>query len=173
MATFQEVSKTAKLIVLRGNSGSGKSSVARELQQRMGYGTALIEQDYIRRKLLRERDKPNQPNIELIALNVTFALSCGYNVILEGILPKDHYGSMLSRILNDHIGETYVYYFDIPFDETLNRHKTKPNAHEFGEVEMREWFREHDVLNVEDERIIPQELTFEQTVVRILDDVSL
>jgi uridine kinase len=34
-----------KLIVIRGNSGSGKSSVAREVRHRYGRGCALVEQD--------------------------------------------------------------------------------------------------------------------------------
>ncbi|MFF1875871.1 kinase, partial [Kitasatospora herbaricolor] len=36
-----------KLIVLRGNSGSGKSTVARELRRMLGDGVALVEQDYL------------------------------------------------------------------------------------------------------------------------------
>jgi hypothetical protein len=33
----------------------------------------------------------------------------------------------------------FTYYFDIPFEETLNRHQYKPNAHEFGEKELIVW----------------------------------
>lgn len=40
----------SKLIVLRGNSGSGKTSVAKELQKKFGHGTMLISQDVVRRK---------------------------------------------------------------------------------------------------------------------------
>lgn len=38
-----------KLIILRGNSGSGKTTVAKELQKKFGYNTMLISQDEIRR----------------------------------------------------------------------------------------------------------------------------
>lgn len=41
-----------KLIVLRGNSGSGKTTVARMLQRKIGYNTMLISQDEIRRNML-------------------------------------------------------------------------------------------------------------------------
>ena len=34
-----------KLIILRGNSGSGKTTVAKELQKKFGYNTMLISQD--------------------------------------------------------------------------------------------------------------------------------
>ena len=66
-----------RLIVLRGNSGSGKSSVARALRERSGYGMAWVEQDHLRRVLLREHDVPDGKNIELIALNVRYALEHG------------------------------------------------------------------------------------------------
>src|SRR5215510_2150387 len=45
------------LIVVRGNSGSGKSTIARAVRDRYGRGCALIEQDYLRRTILREHDE--------------------------------------------------------------------------------------------------------------------
>jgi len=38
----------SKLIILRGNSGSGKTSVAKALQQKFGPNTMLISHDMIR-----------------------------------------------------------------------------------------------------------------------------
>lgn len=40
-----------KLIILRGNSGSGKTTVAKELQKKFGYNTMPISQDEIRRNI--------------------------------------------------------------------------------------------------------------------------
>ena len=48
-----------KLIILRGNSGSGKTTIAKELQQRFGRNTMLISQDVIRRDMLRVKDGEN------------------------------------------------------------------------------------------------------------------
>lgn len=45
-----------KLIILRGNSGSGKTTVAKELQKKFGYNTMLISQDEIRRNILWVKD---------------------------------------------------------------------------------------------------------------------
>lgn len=161
-----------KLIILRGNSGSGKSSIARELRLKMGYGTALVEQDYIRRILLREREKPNLPNIELIDLNVRFALGHGYNVVLEGIFNNKNYGEMLRRLVAENPDNTYVYYFDISLEETLRRHETKPNSHEFGEELIRELFTPKDFLGIENERTISESATFSETLERIYRDIS-
>ena len=45
-----------KLIILRGNSGSGKTTVARKLQKKFGYNTMLLSQDEIRRNMLWVKD---------------------------------------------------------------------------------------------------------------------
>ena len=144
----------ATLIVLRGNSGSGKTTIAKHLQKEVfGYETAVIEQDYIRRELLREKDRPNQPNIELINMVVRFSMKHKAVVILEGILPKKHYGDILLELAND-FESTRFYYFELSFEETLRRHATKPNKDEFGEKEMREWFQAGDMMNLASEKVI-------------------
>lgn len=43
------------LIVLRGNSGSGKTSTAKRLQRHFGRNTLLISQDMVRRDMLMVR----------------------------------------------------------------------------------------------------------------------
>lgn len=45
-----------KLITFRGNSGSGKTTVARKLQKKFGHNTMLISQDEIRRNMLWVKD---------------------------------------------------------------------------------------------------------------------
>lgn len=40
----------------------------------------------------------------------------------------------------------FAYYYDLPFEETLRRHQTKPNRNNFGEQEMRSWWNERDLI---------------------------
>ncbi len=40
--------KEVKLIILRGNSGSGKTTTAKALQKKFGHGTMLISQDVVK-----------------------------------------------------------------------------------------------------------------------------
>lgn len=91
-------------MVLRGNSASGKSSVAAGLRERYGRGIALVGQDNLRREVLREHDIPGGANIGLIDLTVRHALAHGFHVVLEGILSVAHDGDMLSALLADHPG---------------------------------------------------------------------
>lgn len=57
---------TTRLIVLRGNSASGKSTIAAEIRSRFGRGIAIVSQDYLRRIVLKQRDCPGGVNIGLI-----------------------------------------------------------------------------------------------------------
>lgn len=152
-------STTTRLIVLRGNSGSGKSTVAREIRKAYGHGLAIVEQDYLRRILLREHDVPGAPNIGLIDQTVRYALNHNYHVVLEGILYASHYGEMLHGLQRDHLGSTYFYYFDLPFEETARRHTSRPQADEFTVEDMRGWYRPRDTLSFDNERVLDASLS--------------
>lgn len=144
-----------RLIIIRGNSASGKSTVAKELRLRMGYKSMLIQQDIVRREILRVQDLPGNPSIQLIYSLAMYGKSIGYDVVIEGILHADKCSEMLKKLINDFGGKSYIYYFDIPFEETLRRHNTKlREKNEYGEAEMRRWWREKDYLNLSDEKII-------------------
>ncbi len=53
-----------KLIILRGNSGSGKTTVAKELQKRFGRNTMLISQDAVRRDMLKEKSITSEKELQ-------------------------------------------------------------------------------------------------------------
>jgi chloramphenicol 3-O-phosphotransferase len=112
-------SADTSLVIIRGNSASGKSTVAAALREQFGRGLAVVGQDHLRRVVLRERDVPGGANIGLIDLVTRYSLDAGFTTVLEGILRADHYGDMLARLIADHAGTTRAYYMDIPWDETL------------------------------------------------------
>lgn len=164
--------KPTTLIVLRGPSGSGKSSVARAVRAVQTTPTALIEQDYLRRILLKEKDVPNGVNIELIKRVTLLALAKSYNVIMEGIFDKGRYTDMFKEIIKVHPDQNYFFYFHTTFAETLRRHEHKPNRDEFGETEMRGWYKELDLFDFVSEEIIPESSTLEETTKRILTSIN-
>lgn len=47
----------ATLIIIRGNSASGKSTIAKQLQAELGENTLLLSQDYLRREMLGTKGK--------------------------------------------------------------------------------------------------------------------
>ncbi|MFG2888187.1 AAA family ATPase [Streptomyces sp. NPDC048248] len=162
-----------RLVVLRGNSASGKSSVAAGLRERFGRGLALVGQDNLRRIVLRERDRPGAANIGLIDLTARYALEAGFHVVVEGILYADRYGEMLAKLRADHRGPTHAYYLHVPLEQTLARHATKPVAAEVGEPQLRDWYRPLDLLPGGIETVIGADSTLKETVDRIMFDTGL
>lgn len=147
-----------RLIIIRGNSGSGKSTIAKRLQYEMGYQTMLIPQDVVRREMLRVRDKDDNPSIQLVHDLAMYGNKIGFDVIVEGIFVNERYGDMLRQLIADFGGKSYVYYLDVPLEVTLQRHGMKSNTHEFGEKELREWWVEKDYLHVQNEKLITADM---------------
>ncbi|MCI5954543.1 MAG: AAA family ATPase [Lachnospiraceae bacterium] len=128
-----------KLIVLRGDSGSGKTTVAKELQKKFGRNTILISQDVIRRDMLMVKDGEDTRALPLMKELLKYGSTHSDIVILEGIMYADWYRPLFELARRIYGKEIYAYYFDLPFEETLRRHQTKPNCREFGEEAMRRW----------------------------------
>ncbi|SBT43314.1 kinase [Micromonospora auratinigra] len=152
------------LVCVRGNSGAGKSSIARELRRRHGRGCALVEQDYLRRIVLRERDRPGGVAPALIEQTARFALDHGYHVVLEGILHASRYRAVLTSLRDGHRGRSLFCYLDVSLPETLRRHLTRPQAGEFTAEQMSGWYADHDVLGWPDELVLPETTSFAEAV---------
>jgi predicted kinase len=166
-------SDQTRLIVIRGNSGSGKSSVANALREAYGRGVAWVSQDLIRRNILKEKDRLGGANIGLIDLVARYGLDNGYHVVLEGIFYADRYQTMLAGLAHDHLGVSRFYYLDVSLEETFRRHATRPLAAEVSPDQMRDWYRPRDLLGGECERIISEASALAQTTALILADTQL
>lgn len=161
-----------KLIILRGNSGSGKTTIAKELQNRFGRNTMIISQDMVRREMLKVKDGENTQAIPLMKELLIYGNKHSEVVILEGIMYADWYKSLFELAVRLYGSNIYAYYFDLSFEETLKRHQTKPNCHEFGEEAMRRWWREKDYSDILNEVSITAEKSMESIVNNIYDTVS-
>jgi predicted kinase len=166
-------SDQTRLIVLRGNSGAGKSTVARALREAYGRGVAWVSQDLIRRIILKEKDLPGAANIGLIDQVARYSLDHGYHVVLDGIFYADRYEPMLATLNRDHRGVSRFYYLDVSLKETLRRHATRPQAAEFGPDDMRQWHRSADLLSAVGEQVITETSTLQETISLILAETQL
>ena len=133
-----------------------------------------MSQDYFRRVVLKEKDRIDKTDIvSLIDANVRLMVSMGYLVILEGILTSKKYGDMLIKFNKDFGPKNCLfYYYDVSFEETLMRHKTKPNSNEFDEELMRKWWQDKDTLNLKNEIIIEQNLSLIEAREMILEKLQ-
>lgn len=163
-------SDESRLIIVRGNSGSGKSSLARAVRRIKPREVAIVGQDVLRRQVLHVRDEPENAAIGLIDLTARYALAQGFHVVVEGILTASLYGSMLRKLASDHEGRSFSYRYDLTFDETLRRHLTKDISDRFGATEMRQWWVEQDTLSGIDETVFDAEVSLCDATRRIAGD---
>lgn len=167
-------SRSTRLIIIRGNSASGKTTAAWEIRKRFAERRlAIVSQDVLRRDILRTKDDPNNPAIGLIDLTARYALDCGYHVVIEGILHSKSHAEMLTNLVRDHAGETAAFYYDLDFDETVRRHAFKSYAHEYGAEMMRQWYQERDVIPALNETIFDANISQDEAVTRMMDTVGL
>ncbi len=158
-----------KLIILRGNSGSGKTTVSKELQKRFGRNTMLISQDMVRLQMLYAKDAEALP---LIIQLLKYGRQNSDITILEGILDSEVYESLFETAVKEYGADIFAFYYDLPFEETLRRHATKPNRAEFGEQDMRRWWKEKDYTNVIPEKTITRDMSISDTVDMIYNAVT-
>lgn len=61
----------------------------------------------------------------------------------------------------------HVYYFDISFNETDNRHKTREKSAQWGETVMKKWGLEKDSLRLDNEKTITDDV-YEEEILEII-----
>ena len=158
----------SKLIILRGNSGSGKTSVANALQKKLGSNTMLLSHDMIRMQILNVRGKEGvQKSLPLMIDLLKYGRQHSEFTILEGILDSTEYRLLFETAALEYGSNIFAYYYDLPFEETLRRHSTKPNRFEFGKEDMQRWWRAKDYLSIIPETVFTKELSLADAVERI------
>ena len=92
--------------------------------------------------------------------------------ILEGILPSEDYKPLFEAALEEYGENIFSYYYDISFEETLRRHQTKPNRDEFGEADMRRWWKEKDFLEMIPQTVLTEDVSLQEAVELIYGQVT-
>ena len=163
----------SRLVILRGNSGSGKTTVAKMLQEKFGTNTMLISHDMIRMQILHVWSAEGvRKSLPLMIALLRYGRRNSEITILEGILPYEDYKPLFEAALEEYGENIFSYYYDISFEETLRRHQTKPNRDEFGEADMRRWWREKDFLEVIPQTVLDEDVRLEEAVELIYGQVT-
>ncbi len=166
---------STRLVILRGDAASGKTTTALALRGRLSSKVALIHQDYFRRELLSNDDRLQRSRDAsiLIVGAARQALNLGYDVILDGIFHLRDYSTLFERLFQDHRGRTRIYQFDVGLEETTRRHAARPLSQKFGEEKIREWYDGWQPLPWYDETRVGRDASTSDLVSAILSDLGL
>ncbi|EZH66592.1 hypothetical protein DH09_11775 [Bacillaceae bacterium JMAK1] len=119
----------------------------------------VVSQDAVRRDMLKVNDVDGNLSIELIKQIAEYGNGKCEVIIVEGILNTYRYKEMLEELIASFEGNAYSFYFDLSFEETVQRHHSRSKKNDFGEDSLRRWWNAHDYLD-------------EHTDIRVTDEMS-
>jgi thymidylate kinase len=167
------MSNSSKLIVLRGPSGSGKTTVAKLLHAKVVNKTALIEQDYYRHIMFNNLHSDIEAPRFVMFAGIVAALDHGYDVILEGFMGMGKYKGYFDELLTHHPDNNFFFYFDVSFEESLRRHKTRMKSEGLNEAKMHELYLRGGASQYPGETVISENSSVEETVAKIATNCKL
>lgn len=161
-----------QLILLRGNSGSGKTTIAQLLRAKLpAESTLLLSQDTLRREMLGVKDHVDNPTSALLWDLLCFGDGRFATIIVEGIFKKEVYEKILAQIAQHFAGRYHAYYFQLTLAETFQRHQTRSQKTEFGLEELTRWYQAEDTLDFLAETLLLPQQTRQAIVEQILMDL--
>lgn len=161
-----------KLIILRGPSASGKSTVAHMLKQKLEGQVVILDFDVYRGLFGRQGDY-YPTAAKMILSDARIALDGGYEVIIDGFYRVDDYPNLLDEIIGSNNSQSYMFYFDTSLHETIRRHKTRKKSKQFGETELREWYYKPKPSGVHDNEYgIPEGFTADKAANFIMETIK-
>ena len=155
-----------KLIILRGPSGVGKSTVARALMKRTTRPTVFVDLDHYRFSFVNPPKHDHDLEYEMSGSDVLIGLKLGFDVIFDGNFTATAHDPFLEKLLSAHPEETYLIYLDASLNETLKRQETKSHSR-ISTNKMKEVYQYASPTGHEKEVILPESSSVEQTVEQI------
>lgn len=156
-----------KLIIIRGPSGVGKSTVAQALMNRTKRPTVLVDLDHYRFGFVNPPRRDHELEYEMSGSDVLIGLRLGFDVIFDGNFTADARDPFLEKLFQAHSEENYLFYLDASLPETLRRHETKPAAR-ISTNKMREAYKYASPTGRKEEVVIPESSSLGQTVEQII-----
>ncbi len=153
------------LIILRGPSASGKSTVAKLLKQSLENKAAYLDFDVFRDDFLAKQGDYYLAAAKMLMTTATIALESGYDVILDGFYRMEDYPDLLPELVAKHSENNHMFYFDVSLETTIQRHSRREKSAKFGEKELREWYYKPKASGIYDfEHKIPETLSATEAV---------
>ena len=103
-----------KLIILRGNSGSGKTAAAGMLQEKFGPNTMRISHDMVRMEILHVWSKEGiERSLPLMVELMRYGYKNSEFTVMEGILPYSAYKTLFDTAVEEYGRKNIFAYYTI------------------------------------------------------------
>ena len=179
------------VIIIRGHSGAGKSTVSAGVMRRLRQGgerICYIDLDYFSWVMpggdtigtqgipapnaafsaTFTKDQVKKLVNEMLFSAITTAISCDFNVVFEGVMSINRFKGIFERLQAVPNISMHFVYLDVPLSVTLERHKRREKGQTIPENDIIRW-RKDD----RDERThYPNELVIQGDVSPIDDTVE-
>lgn len=162
----------SKLIIIRGPSGVGKSTVAKALMERSTRPTVLVDLDHYRFNFVNPPHGDHHLEFILSTNDIISSLKLGFDVIFDGNYTASERQDFLKQLFEVHPEENYPFYLNASLEETLKRHKTKTNPR-IDADKMKEVYKFASPVGYDQEVIIPENSSLDETVQLIRDTAGI
>ncbi len=167
----EDSDRTKKLIIIRGNSSSGKTTLAKTLQEELGYNTMIISQDIIKHDVFDDYSDKDVEVIELMIHLLRFGVKNIRYVIVEGIMNSDVYDVFFREAVKLYDENIHAYYFDLSIEETVRRHENSKKASWFKSKDLYRWWKDDCLSIIHEKRILKDMSIYDETNM-ILHDIG-
>lgn len=166
----------AKLIIIRGPAGSGKSSIAKKLHGQAIEETAYLPVDLFRVDIAKEQTNAAEIAADIISYCAKKFLDNGYTVIIESMfdIRKKRWNDLLTNLVNYKNVEAKLFYLQITEDEAVRRNSARQKGAFVSEDEIRQWYALSQPTGWDNEEIIDTEAnTLDAIVDKIATETQL
>lgn len=156
-----------KIVILRGPSSSGKSTIAKLIADQTG-AVAVIEQDKLTEDVFNHQEGFKEATRDAIKGLVEVALQHDFKVLLDGILNVAYYQEYFNELTEAHQDHVLFVYINASFETTLQRHAERDKSKLFGKEEMAGWFAKSKPLAKHGELVIGDNIPADQAAQKII-----
>ena len=155
-----------KLIVIRGATGSGKSSVANYLHNNLEADSVLLPQDVFKIDIAKDNPLLHQAVLNALEESAKEFLAVESVVIVEGVLSKKHWHDMINRLAANN--ESHIFFLSASLETSIKRASQRDKSSILSENDVRQFHPKSIPMGLLNEVIIDVDNTTVEVVAKII-----